>query len=311
MPLQGSFRISKALSDVAQQYSNFEYVFASALPDKMVKEESGQYYIYNNDLRIPGNTLRANGAPAHEVTFDMSTSTYNVREHGVQTLITDRDYDNTDSPPIMLDRDNTEYLADKLMLKQEMEAMQLMFTTTSFGNSKTLTSETTWKYHTTTSLPIQDMLSATSYILQYAGAKSNVALMGISVRNSLKENPNVYGRIQYVQKAIITEDLLASLFELESVKVGSAVYETAKEGISSDKGAIWSDTCWVGYLESNPGIKTKTAALNFRKNNSGTPIRIDSWRDDNRSGKWLRATTFFKGKVISSVSGYLFSNCAI
>jgi hypothetical protein len=311
MPLQGSFRISKALSDVAQQYSNYEYVFASALPDKMVKEESGQYYIYNNDLRIPGNTLRANGAPAHEVTFDMSTSTYNVREHGVMHLITDRDYDNTDSPPIQLDRDFTEYLADKLLLQSELETMQLMFTTTSFGNSKSLTSETTWKYHTTTSLPIQDMLSATSYILKFAGAKANTALMGITVRDALKENPNVYGRIQYVQKAIITEDLLASLFELESVKVGTATYETAKEGATSDKGSIWSDTCWVGYLEKNPGIKTKTAAVNFRKSNSGNPIKVDAWRDEMRSGKWLRATTFFKGKVVSSVSGYLFSNCAI
>lgn len=311
MGLQGSFRISKALTNIAQQYSNYEYICSAVMPDKPVKHESDQYYVYNNDMRRAGNTLQANGAPANAVTFDMSTSTYNIRKHALRHLNTDRDYDNIDAPPIQLDRDMTEYLVDKLMLECEYEAMQLLFTTTSFSNSKSLTSETTWKYHTTTSLPIQDMLSATTYILKYAGAKANKAVMGIDVRDALKENVNVYGRIQYVQKAILTEDLLASLFELEKVHVGSAVYETAKEGATSDKGVIWDDTCWVGYMESNPGIKTKSAAVNFRKTSSGNPYKVRTYRDEEREGKWIEASTFFRGKVISSTSGYLFSNCAI
>ena len=57
MGLQGSFRISKALTNVAQQYSNYQYIW-NMLPSKMVKHESDQIYVYNNDRRIPGNTLR-------------------------------------------------------------------------------------------------------------------------------------------------------------------------------------------------------------------------------------------------------------
>ena len=310
MGLQGSFRVDKPLTNIAQQYSNYEYIFGQVIPDRMVKHESDSYYIYNNDMRRE-MTLRANGTPANQATFDVSTASYVIREHALKDVITKRDYDNVDAPPIQLDRDKTEYLVDKLMLEQEYEAMQLLFTTTSFSNSKSLTSETTWKYHTTTSLPIQDMLSATSYILKFAGAKANKAVMGITVRDALKENPNVYGRIQYVQKSILTEELLASLFELEKVHVGSAVYESAQEGITSDKAAIWSDTCWVGFMESNPGIKTKSAAVNFRKSNWGKPFQVRTYMDDEVEGKWIEVSTFFKGKVISSTSGYLFSNCVI
>ena len=139
MALQGSFRVSKALSNISQEYKNYEYIAAQFMPNRMVKNESDMYYIYNNDFRRVHNTLRANGTPAAMATFDVSTSTYYMREHAIKDVVTDRDYDNVDAP-IELDRDKTEYLTDKLMLEEEYETMQLIFTTTSFTNTKTLTS---------------------------------------------------------------------------------------------------------------------------------------------------------------------------
>lgn len=302
---QGSIHVSRPLTNLSVDYKNMEYIADAILPQVPVQNESDVYYVYGADFRLP-ETLRANKAYANMSTWEASTGSYSLEEHSQKDVISDRDYNNADSE-LQIERYTMERLIDKILLRKEYETQKLLFTTTTFSNNTTLTTATSWKYNTTTSAPIQNMLSATSYIVQNSGKKANKAIMSIAVRDALKENPNVYGRIQYTQRAILTEELLASIFDLEQVLVGSAVYDTAKEGDTSSNSGIWGDDCLVGYFKA-VSLKDATAAVNLFQRSFGSPYRVKKWRDEAIEGNYIEVQSMYKPKAIATTCGYLFKS---
>ena len=309
MPLKGSFKIDRALSTLSQRYANAEYIAGQIMKDVLVQRESDKYYIYNNDRRLE-ETVRANGTLSKQVGFDMSTSSYVLQEHALKGIVTDRDRQNVDEP-INLDADLVEYLTDKIMLRMEDDVAKFLFTTTTWGNNATLVSETSWKYHTTTSAPIQNVLSATSYILSQGGGKANKAIMSIAVRDALKENINVHERIKYTQKSIVTEELLASMFDLDQVLVGSAVYNSSDEGIADSFSGLWGNHCLIGWFDPSPRLKTKTAAAMMRQSGRGLPMTVKRWREEGVEGDVIEVQTFYKPVAISTVSAYFLHSVAL
>jgi len=306
MPRQGMKRISAALTNLSVKYTNAEYIAGKVLKDVPVKHDTDKYYVYATDFRLP-ETLRANYAPANQITWEMSTSSYVLQKHSLKDAISDDDRDNTDAP-INLDADTTEYLTDKIKLREEYETAKLLFTTTTFSNYATLNTVTSWKYNTSTSAPIQNVLSATVKIIQSSGKRPNTAVMGISVLEALKENSNVYGRIQYTDRAIITEDLLSALFDLEKVFIGTAIYDANKEGESQDITSIWGSDCLIAYFNPNPGHKKITAAVMLRGQRYGKPYTVKKWYDDETDCDWIEVTTKFVPKAVATACAYLFKS---
>lgn len=309
MSVQGSTRINKALTNISVLYKNEDYIAGKILMDVPVIKESDVYWIYDSNKRLP-ETFRANGSSANMDNYAMSTSSYSLTEHAIKDVITDRDYANTDAP-LNLERDITEYLTDKIMLRQEYEAHKLLFTTTTFSNNATLTSATSWKYHTTTSAPIQNILSSTGKILDSSGKMPNKGITNWDVFAALKENPNLYNRIQYVERAIITKQLLASLFDLDVVEVGTAVIDSAQEGETESIDSVWGADFLVGYFSPRVSLRDATSAVNMRYAPKGQPYRVKKWRDEDVEGNYIEVQTMFKHVAVATACGYLFKSAAL
>lgn len=306
---QGSIRVSRPLTNLSVKYTNSEYIANEVLGSVAVKNESDQYWVFDSDRRME-DTLRANGAQANAVNWKASVSSYNVEEHTLKDVITDRDYANADSP-LELDKTTSENLIDKILLRQEYDAATLLFTTTTFSNNTTLTSATSWRYNTITSAPILNYLSATGVIIANSGKRPNKIIMGWEVFANLKENANVYGRIQYVEKSILTEEIMASVFDVNMVHVGTSVRETAKEGATSDIGFIWGNDSVIGYFDKKPGLKKITAATNFRVKQYGSPYKVKKYRSEDVEGNWIECQSMYVAKAIATSCGYLFKTVTL
>jgi hypothetical protein len=308
---QGSLRIKSALSNVAVQYKNENYIAADVMGEIPVNKDAGYYWIYANDFRIE-ETKRGNKALANMATWAASTSTYTVQKHALKDALSEEDRMNSDLPG-SLDVDTTEYLTDKIMLRYEYEVHKLLFTTTSFSNNTTLTSATSWRYNTTTSAPIQNVLSATSVIQKFSGKRPNMAVMGWDVFAALKENANIYGRIQYVERAMVTKDLLAALFDLNAVHVGAAAYMNAGEGLetTTSQSYIWGADCLIAYMDGVPGIKKQSAAVTFRVNEFGKPYRVKKWFSQDYDCDFIEVETKFGPRAVATSCAYLFKTAAL
>ncbi len=307
--MQGPKRIQKALTNFSIKYENSEFIFGDVVKDLNVVKDTDKYAVYVSEFRIP-QTLRADGAPAGEETWAMSFNSYSIEKHSLKDIVTPDARDNSDAP-LNLDKDTTAHLIDKIMLRQEYETHKLLFTTTTFSNNTTLTSNTSWEYHTTTSVPIQNALSATGAVLKASGKMINQAVMGWHVLEALKENQNVYNRFQYVRMAILTKDLLASVWDLNKVHVGSAIYDQGKEGATESTTSIWGTDCLFGYFKPKPGMRDVTTAVMIRNKRYGAPYVTKKWYDDDRDGDWIEVTTKCKPKAVATACAHLFKTVTL
>jgi hypothetical protein len=279
------------------------------MKDVPVTKDAGYYWVFNKNFRLE-ESERANGAPANMATWDASTASYNVREHALKDVITETDIDNADSV-FDLRADTVEFLSDKIMMRQEKMVSDLLFTTTSFSNNAPLNTASSWNYNTTTSAPIQNVLSATAVILAQSGKRPNVMATNFAVFAALKENQNVYNRLAYTKDKLITEQILASVFDVSNFYVGAAVYETNKEGESATYSSIIPSDVLVGYFEGTPGMKKVTTANMFRVKKKGSPYRVKNWRDENIEGEYIECQTKAVPKVVASLCAYLFKTAAL
>ena len=162
MPFGGNLHISRALTNISIAYVNEEYIAGDVLMNLPVKKETDQIYTFSRDNRIV-DTYRANKSPANFMDWSLSTTAYSLNEHAVADIITERDKENSDLQSI--ERTTTEILTDALLRTIELEAVQLLFTTTAWSGNSTLNTATSFRYNTSTSAPIEQVLSATAKIL--------------------------------------------------------------------------------------------------------------------------------------------------
>lgn len=302
MAFGGNLHVSKVLSNLAVKYRNMNLIADQVLPSVPVTKESDSYYTWVRSFNLP-ETLRANGAPANMATWGVSLSSYSLNEHALKDVVTDRDRANSDE--IQMDAETTEFLTDKILLRREYEASKVLFTTGSWSNNTSLDTATSWEYNTTTSAPIQQVLSATAKIIKSSGVKPNVAILGHDAIDALKENPNVYNRIQYVERAILTPDLIAALFDLDKVFVGTAVYDAGAVGVAESITSIWGPNALIAYINPAAGMKALSAAKMLTINGG---YKVKKWREEEVGGDYIEVSSMFVPKLVATACGYYFSS---
>lgn len=307
---EGSLSVSKALSNVSLHFKNEEYVWPKVFGEVPVKNESGHYWIYTKNFRLE-DSYRADKAPAEMASWDVSTASYYIERHALKDAVSQRDRDNSDLPGSSLDQDTTEFLTDKLMMRMEYEGQKLLFTTTTFSSNATLTTATSWNYNTTTSAPLQAGLSATGYVLSVSGKRVNTLVTNWDVFAALKENNNVYNRLAYTKDQILTEQILASMFDVSKFVVGTAYYETNQEGLDATSSAIWPSDVLMMYQESKPGIKKLTTAHILRNKYYGMPYSVTKWFDKDIKADYIEVEYKASPKAVCTLTAYLFKTAAL
>ena len=309
MPMQGgNFHISKYLSNVAVKYSNSEYIADKVFQKVSVKFESDFFPVWNRDFRV-ADTIRANGAPANEYTWGVTTGTYYCQEHAIAEALTSRDMANADDV-FNLEADTVEFLTDKIMLQSEYSLMQLLFTTTAIGSSETKTTATSMAYNTTTSAPIQDVNSASSAVTLQSGVRPNIGVMGEQPYIRIRNNPNLYERIKYTERAIMTEELMAACFDIDTLYVGRSIYDSAKLSWPTDvesMTSIWGNYFWLGYINPATGRKK----LSYGGTLESRPFQVKTWKEDARDATMYEVSRVYTHKTFATACGFLFINAAL
>jgi len=304
---QGLSQFDPGLSNLSQKYANDDTAFIhTKLPVISVAKESDKYYVFGRDhFRIP-ETVRADGAKANRVNYTLSTSSYELEEHSLEEVVTDRQRANADKS-LQPDVDATENLTSRIMLKKELQAKNVIFTTTSFSNNHSLTSTLKWNVLTTLSDPIGDVATATSVIMKNTGQKANTVIVGYDAWKGLTNHPNILERIKYSERGIITNELIAAVFDVDNVQVGSAIYDTGIEGAAAPSTTyIWNSDAFIGYMEPRPKMKSASALYQFVKSNyTGYPYSVRKYRDDEVKGDVIEVSTMHDSKAVASLSGYL------
>jgi len=295
MPELENVHTDAILTNISVQYRNAAYVGTQLMPIVPVKKESDKYYIYDSKatrFRIP-DTLRAPKTESKTVDWKVTDDTYSCNEHALNDLIDDRERDNADKP-LNLEVDTVEFLTDIILLGQEMRIKTVVE-----ANLSANTVETLWSTPATSD-PIVDIEAGKAAIHAVIFKDPNVLLLGRAVYDVLKHHPDILDRIKYVQKGVVTPELMAAVFEVDKVIVGNAGYNTAKEGKTASYSYLWGKNAILAYVEPRPGIKKFSLGYVFQSR----AFQTRRARMETKHSDWFEPSMIEDEKIVCASCGY-------
>lgn len=240
---------------------------SSSIP---VLKQTDKYVVYDRgyfwrDEAAP----RALGGRPQQVGYKLDSGTYSATEYALEHVIDDRQRANVDDP-IRLDENATTLLTQKHMIKQDRVWAQKFFTTGKWtteagGIGSGTPSDTQFlQFNDSASDPIKTIDTWKDEVNKKTGFMPNTLVLGAGVRRELRSHPDIADRIKYTQTGIADEDVLAKLFEVDTVVCARSVYNSAAEGATDNFTYIVDEKAMLlCYIEPNPGLDSPTAIATF------------------------------------------------
>lgn len=261
--------IDRALGNISVAYMQGDDAFIAdkVFPIIPVTKQSDVYYTYSKaDMFRDEVQERGRGAESAGGNWNVEIADpYHCRKYAYHYDITQEERVNYDKP-LDVDRDTTEWLAQKMLLKREMDFSKKFFNTGIWG--KDIKATAGKKFSDPTSDPVKMVNDEMLAMAEASGKKPNFAVMSPDVFYALKNHDAIMDRIKYTQKGIITLDLIASLFEVDKIYVPWGIVNAGPgtpgyDEESADMNFIYKGKMLLGYRATRPSLKQATAGYIF------------------------------------------------
>ena len=305
MPFKANIHQAKALENLSIKYPSSKEEF---IGDKVtmlipVKHDTDNYYVFDRSHLRLEDTLRADGTPAKQSDYQLSTSSYTLARHSLRHFIDDEEIDNADAALDPM-RDAQEDLQDKLLLRKEIEVANVIMTSTTWSNNVSTTAANQWTNDTTVSSPITAVHSAQAAFVRESLRRENVACSSGEVFREGKEHSEVVERVKYTQREI-TKDIFGTLLDLRNYQVSDAYYNPNAEGAAESMTSVWGDKFWLGFNDPSPGKRKVGAVGLFWKNGRSRPYQVKTYRQDELGGGFVELDCRFSCEAIATQAGYI------
>jgi len=319
-PGQSDLHVNQPLTNVSVAYmqSANEFIASKVFPQVRVAKQSDIFWRYSKaDWRKTQAQKRAPGTKSVGVGWKFDTGNYFADVYAVHKDVDDQTRSNADSN-FNLDRDATHFVTNQLLLKRDLDWATRYFKPGVWGND--LVGGTDFvKYSDGGSDPIGDFSLRAIDFRKNSGFKPNILVAGSTFTSTLKQHPDIIDRIKYTQRGVVTEDLLATLLEIDqyytayaTVATGPDIPDARTEDAASSFGFIINpNDALLLYAPSTPSIQTPSAGYTFvwtgylRGNRNG--IQVSRWREQAIRSDTIEGEMTYDQKVVCPDMGMYLS----
>lgn len=315
LPTASDVHVDAVLTNISVAYQQNEPSVADQVfPMVKVNKQSDKYFIYDMaDWNRSNMQLRQPGTESAGAGWRVSTDTYFCDIYALHKDIDDAQRSNADIP-LDLDRDAVAFLQNQNKIKRDIEWASAFFTTSVWTGSTTagdITPGTLWSAANST--PVANVRAQRRSVRLKTGSYPNVMVMGSEVWDALCDNSDIRDRIKYVQRDIITEDLVAALFQVKKIIVADLMQVTSAEGASTTTtAAVFGKHALLLHVPDRPGLNTPAAGYTFEWNGQAGSIggqRILSFRMPALKSDRIEIETCFDHKQVGANLGVFFASC--
>ena len=236
----------------------------------------------------------------NRIDWNVTTDTYLAEQYGLEGEIDDEERKNAASP-LDLDVDTTEIVTDMVLNNREKRVADLVLSTSVITNNITLAGGDQWSDYANSD-PLDDVKTArTTIYIGAPGYAPNVMLMGYYAFEALKLHPDIKEIIKYTERAIVTRQLLASVFEVDEVLIGKVIRRTSKEGAPDAFTDVWGKDVLLFFRENRPSLKRVSFGYQMRTSD----LRVFRYREDKRDTDVIRVSEKQDEKIVSGAVAYL------
>ena len=301
MPLTSQVKFDELLTSVSIQFRPAPdgYLADMIAPPVPVVKESAAFWVYDKSRFDVPDAKRAPRSEYNRIDWTVSTDTYLTEQYGLEGEIDDDERKNA-AGPLDLDVDTTEIVTDMILNNREKRVAALATNTGIVTQNITLAGVDQWNDYTNSD-PLDDVKTARLTIFASTGQRPNKMLMGHQVFEALKLHPEIKEIIKYTERAIVTRQLLAALFEVDEVIIGGVLRRTSKEGQADTLTDVWGRDVLLFYSEPRPSLKKASFMYQMREND----LRVFRYREDKRDTDIIRVTEKADEKVVHPGLAYL------
>lgn len=306
-PSINSVHIDRPLTNISVAYiqSQSNFIASRVFPVVPVDKKSDTYFTYTKNDWFRDEAQRR--APATESAgsgYGLGTATYSCDVWAFHKDVDDQTRANSDSP-LNPDRDATQFVTSRMLLRQEKQWAADFFVTGVWGTSTTPSA--LWSNYSTSD-PIEDIEAGKQTILTNTGFMPNTLVLGYPVFRQLKNHPDIVDRIKYTSAENITTAMLARLFELDNVYVAMATNATNNEGETAAYSLVQGKHALLAYVNPTPGLLAPSAGYTFNwtgiSGGLGTNIAVSRFRMDALKADRIEAEAAWDNKLVATDLGY-------
>lgn len=308
MPTVGSVHIDQALTNISIGYKNEQYIADLIFKPITVNKQSDKYYVFGKERFRVVDDRRAPGSESNEVNWRLSNDQYYCEGHALRHPIPDEEAQNADDT-FTLEADAVEMLTDMILLNKEVDAASKLLNPANYDSGLSQTLNVKWSDYSNSN-PIADIEDAKSAIHRRSGLRANTLIISEPVFNVLKIHPKLIENIKYTQLGVLTKDLMATLFGVDNILVGSALKSTATNPGQADVlNYIWGNSAVLAYIPPTPGKKIASIGYSFMWNKDGQgAVAVRKWYEQGRRATITEVERWYDQKMVSNVAGFLIAD---
>jgi len=314
-PTRNSVHVDAVLTNISVAYiqDRSKYVATQVFPIITVDKVSDVYFTYTkNDWFRDEAQRRADSTESAGSGYNLTTASYNADVWAFHKDIGNQTRANADNP-INLDSEATEFVTQRLLLRQERKFVSDVFTTGVWGTDRTLAGTDQWSDFVNSD-PRDDVDTAVEAILGVTGFRPNTMVVGWQVWRQLKNHPDFREQIKYTSSDNMTPGMVARMLEIDRFIVASSIYATNEEGGTAAYSFNFGKAAWIGYVNPSPGLLAPSAGYTFAWNGvSGTlgaNVGISSMDMPLKKATRIEGEIAFDNKIVATDLGY-FINAAV
>ena len=304
-PTLSQVHIKSANDRISIAYRNENYVATQLFPVIPVQHQSDEFFVFDKSSWFRNEAgPRAPGTRGPQSEYSISSCSYACRPVAHTALVPDEIVENADNP---LDprRQAIEFATDKVLLYLEVDVAAK-----AFGNSvwsSSATPGTTWDNDA--SDPITDVQVGVEAVVALIGREPNVMIMGRNVWTDLRTHPDllalVYPATAGPQRGLITPAQLATIFGVDKLLIGNAIYTTSAEGTTATYSFVWGKHALLAYVPPAAGLMVPAAGYIFAHKDRV----VETFRRDEEKTDVFRVEMSYACQATAADAGYLFKSC--
>jgi len=314
-PTSSDVHVDAILSQISVAYmqSNDVFIANRIFPTISVQKQSDLYFTYTKgDWFRDEAQLRAPSTPSAGSGYGLSTGTYSCNVYAMHKDVDDQTRANADDP-INPDREATQFVTQRMLMRQEIDWSSTYFTTGVWDTDVVGGVDFTQWSNYTSSDPIEDIEVGKATMLNATGYLPNTLVLTYDAMRQLRNHPDVIDRIKYTSANVPTEATLSSLFGVDRVLTARGIRNTGAEGAADSFGAIHGKNAALYHVAPSPGLMTPSAGYQFAwdgvSDGQGSTVGISRFRMNELRSDRVEAQMAWDFKVVSSDLGYFLSAC--
>lgn len=303
--------INPVLTQIAQGWQNPDMVGFNLFPKVPVGLRAGNIITFGKEEFMQYATGRAPGENTKRVAFGFSSGTFALVDYSLEGQLPIEVQQEAGAPDNGFSIDMAMLTVQKVQkimdLRLEIAQANLARTAATYqaANKVTLSGTSQWSDYSGTSNPITNIETAKEAIRQATGKRPNTCVMGPQTLAKLRAHPTIVDRMKYTGRDIATTEILASLFGVQRVIVGEAIYSNDAGTTFTD---VWGKDVVLAYTELAGIASMGTPTYGYTYNLGGYPL-VEKPYWDPSSKSWIFPVTRSEAPVIAGANaGYLITN---